>query len=103
MDERQQNTLVIPELVADWVNVLAFVSTVERLIYDPPHERPPSIYDHISCNGWLTHCVSTLVNDHPANATSDRVVWIVTPDERLRNECPIEGSTFYITTIGGST
>ena len=27
-------------------------STVEPLIYDPPHERPPAIYDHISCNGW---------------------------------------------------
>ena len=26
--------------------------TVEPLIYDPPHERPPAIYDHISCNGW---------------------------------------------------
>ena len=27
-------------------------STVEPLIYDPPHERPPAIYDHISYNGW---------------------------------------------------
>ena len=26
--------------------------TVEPLIYDPPRERPPTIYDHISCNGW---------------------------------------------------
>ena len=26
--------------------------TVEPLIYDPPHERPPAIYDHISRNGW---------------------------------------------------
>ena len=24
-------------------------STVEPLIYDPPQERPPAIYDHISC------------------------------------------------------
>ena len=50
--------------------------TVEPLIYDPPHERPPAIYDHISCNGYGKHTVyvSTLVNDHPANATSDRVV-----------------------------
>ena len=35
-------------------NCYAFLrsSTVETLIYDPPHERPPAIYDHISCNGW---------------------------------------------------
>ena len=26
--------------------------TVGPLVYDPPHERPPAIYDHISCNGW---------------------------------------------------
>ena len=34
-------------------NPIYFISTVEPLIYDlPPHERPPAIYDHISCNGW---------------------------------------------------
>ena len=27
-------------------------STVEPLFYDPPRERPPAVYDRISCNGW---------------------------------------------------
>ena len=34
------------------VKSFEYVGTVEPLIYDPPHERPPAIYDHISCSGW---------------------------------------------------
>ena len=78
--------------------------TVEPLSNDHPHQRPSLLYDHISCDGQCFLFVRSLTNDHPSNATNDRVRWNFLPrgttisriPERMCNEYPIEGSTFYI-------
>ena len=43
----------------------------------------PSLwYDHISCDGQCFLFVRSLTNDHPSNATNDRVRWDFLPRER---------------------
>ena len=59
-------------------------------------ERPPSSTTIPLIRPDFVWRTVFLTDDHPPNATSDRAVWIITPDERLWNECPIEDSTFYI-------
>ena len=52
-------------------------ATVESLLNDHPHQRPSLlyIYDHILCDGQCFLFVLSLINDHPSNATNDRVRW----------------------------
>ena len=83
--------------------VLYYRRTVEPLWNDHPHQRPSLLYDHISCDGQCFLFVRSLTNDHPSNATNDRVRWNFLPRGRpyrvfqnVCNEYPIEGSTFYI-------
>ena len=68
-----------------------FASTVEPLSNDHPHQRPSLLYDHISCDGQCFLFVRSLTNDHPSNATNDRVRWNVLPRGRpyrvFQNEC----------------
>ena len=56
-------------------NILPVRPTVEPLSNDHPHQRPSLLYDHISCDGQCFLFVRTLTNDHPSDATSDRVRW----------------------------
>ena len=53
--------------------------TVEPLSNDHPHQRPSLLYDHISCDGQCFLFVQSLTDDHPSNATSDRVRWNFLP------------------------
>ena len=66
-------------------------ATVEPLLNDHPHQRPPLLYDHISCDGQCFLFVRSLTNDHPSNATNDRVRWNFLPRGRpyrvFQNEC----------------
>ena len=66
-------------------------STVEPLSNDHPHQRPSLLYDHISCDGQCFLFVRFLTNDHPSNATNDRVRWNFLPRGRpyrvFQNEC----------------
>ena len=39
-----------------------------------PDERPPLFYDHISIDGCPLLYKRPLMNDHPLNATNDRVI-----------------------------
>ena len=57
-------------------------TTVEPLTNDHPHQRPSLLYDHISCDGQCFLSVRSLTNDHPSNATNDRVGWDFLPLER---------------------
>ena len=57
-------------------------STVEPLSNDHPHQRPSLLYDHILCDGHCFLFVRTLTNDHPSDATNDRVRWDFLPRER---------------------
>ena len=50
-------------------------STVEPLSNDHPHQPPSLLYDHISCDGQCFLFVRSLTNDHPSDATSERVRW----------------------------
>ena len=56
--------------------------TVEPLTNDHPHQRPSLLYDHISCDGQCFLFVRSLTNDHPSNATNDRVRWDFLSRER---------------------
>ncbi len=57
-------------------------STVEPLSNDHPHQRPSLLYDHISCDGQCFLSVRSLTDDHPSNATNDRVRWNFLPRGR---------------------
>ena len=65
--------------------------TVEPLSNDHPHQRPSLLYDHISCDGQCFLFVRSLTNDHPSNATSDRVRWNFLPRRQphrvFQNDC----------------
>ena len=50
--------------------------TVEPLWNDHPRQRPSLLYDHISCDGQFFLFVRLLTDDHPSDATNDRVRWI---------------------------
>ena len=56
--------------------------TVEPLSKDHPHQRPSLLYDHILCDGQCFLFVRSLTNDHPSDATNDRVRWDFLPRER---------------------
>ena len=56
--------------------------TVEPLSNDHPHQRPSLLYDHISCDGQCFLFVRSLTDDHPSDATNDRVRWDFLPRER---------------------
>ena len=67
---------------------LYVVCTIEPLSNDHPHQRPPLLYDHISCDGQCFLFVRSLANDRPSNATNDRVRWNCIPRGRpLRVLC----------------
>ena len=57
--------------------------TIEPLQKDYPRQRPSPLYDQIPCDGQCFLFVRS------PNATNDQAVWIIIPDERLWNECPI--------------
>ena len=62
--------------------------TVEPLSNDHPHQRPSLLDDHILCDGQCFLFVRSLTNDHPSDATNDRVRWYVIPRGRpLRVQC----------------
>ena len=66
-----------------WVRVRVTVRvTVEPLSNDHPHQRPSLLYDHILCDGQCFLFVRSLTNDHPSEATNDRVRWDFLPRER---------------------
>ena len=68
--------------------VLFLGSTVESLSNDHPHQRPSFLYDHISCDGLCSLFVRSLTDDHPSNATNNRVRWNFLPRVRpLRVQC----------------
>ena len=56
--------------------------TVEPLSNDHPHQRPSLLYDHILCDGHCFLFLRSLTNDHPSDATNDRVRWDFLPRER---------------------
>ena len=60
----------------------SYDSTVEPLSNDHPHQRPSLLYDHILCDGQCFLFVRSLTNDHPSDATNDRVRWDFLPRER---------------------
>ena len=43
------------------------------------NDHPSYKYDHISCDGQCFLCVRSLTDDHPSNATNDRVKWYFLP------------------------
>ena len=57
-------------------------ATVEPLSNDHPHQRPSLLYDHILFDGQCFLFVRSLTNDHPSDATNDRVRWDFLPRER---------------------
>ena len=57
-------------------------NTVEPLSNDHPHQRPSLLYDHILCDGHYFLFVRSLTNDHPSDATNDRIRWDCLPRER---------------------
>ena len=59
-----------------------FRITVEPLSNDHPHQRPSLLYDHILCDGHCFLFLRSLTNDHPSDATNDRVRWDCLPRER---------------------
>ena len=61
---------------------LVYACTVEPLSNDHPHQRPSLLYDHILCDGQCFLFVWSLTNDHPSDATNDRVRWDFLPRER---------------------
>ena len=68
-------------------------ATVEPLSNDHPHQRPSVLYDHILCNGECFLFVRSLTDDHPSDATNDRVRWDFLPHERPpRLQCNFQES-----------
>ena len=61
---------------------IIFTYTVEPLSNDHPHQRPSLLYDHILCDGQCFLFVRSLTNDHPSDATNDRVRWDFLPRKR---------------------
>ena len=62
--------------------------TVEPLSNDHPHQRPSLLYDHISYDGQCFLFVRSLTNDHPSNATNNRLKWNFLPRGRpLQVQC----------------
>ena len=61
---------------------IQFASTVEPMSNDHPHQRPSHLYDHILCDGQCFLFVRSLTDDHPSDATDDRVRWDFLPRER---------------------
>ena len=70
-------------------------STVELLSNVHPHQRPSLLYDHIQCDGQCFLFVRSLTDDHPSNATSDRVRWNFPsrgrPHRIFQNDCGMNG------------
>ena len=58
-------------------------STVEPLVNDHPHLRPPAFYDRFLIDGMSTLYKRPLTNDHPADVTNDHGNLNFTPDELL--------------------
>ena len=56
--------------------------TVEPLSNDHPHQRPSLLYDHILCDGQFCLFERSLTDDHPSDATNDRVRWDFLSRER---------------------
>ena len=70
----------------------SLASPVEPLLNcDHPHQRPSLLYDRISCDGQCFLFVRSLTDDHPSNATSDRVRLNFLPRGRphrvFQNDC----------------
>ena len=55
---------------------------------DHPDLRPPTFYDRFFTDGLSTLYKRPLINDHPANATSDHGNLTFTPDERPSDRGP---------------
>ena len=66
----------------DFFNIFLFSITVEPLSNEHPHKRPSLLNDHILCDGQCFLFVRSLTNDHPSDATNDRVRWDFLPRER---------------------
>ena len=58
------------------------LTTVEPMSNDHPHQWPSLLYDHILCDGQCFRFVRSLTNNHPSNATNDRIRWNVLPRGR---------------------
>ena len=56
--------------------------TVELLMKDHPHERPPAFYDHSFIDRMSALYKPSVTNDHPAYTTNDHGNLNFTPDER---------------------
>ena len=66
-----------------YLGLFYFWYTVEQpLSNDPPHQRPSHLYDHILRDGQCVLFVPSLTDDHPSDATNDRVRWDFLPRER---------------------
>ena len=61
---------------------------LNNLFYLLPDERPPAFYDHFFTDKLSTQYKRPLINDHPANATSDHGNFIFTPDVRPSDRWP---------------
>ena len=85
----------LPNSIKRKVRLFADDTTVEPVSNDHPHQRPSLLYDHISCDGQCFLFVRSLTDDHPSNATSDRVRWIVPsrgrPHRIFQNDCGMNG------------
>ena len=56
--------------------VFVYVTTVEPLTNDHPHQRPSLSYDHISCDGQGFLLVyESLTSDHPSYTTTPMWFW----------------------------
>ena len=49
-----------------------FITTVEPLSNDHPHQRPSLLYDHILCDGQCFLFARSLTDDNPSDATNDQ-------------------------------
>ena len=59
-----------------FIYVLLFITTVEPLTNDHPHQRPSLSYDHISCDGqWFLFVYESLTSDHPSYTTTQMWFW----------------------------
>ena len=79
--------------------------TVEPQANDHPHQRPSLLYDHISSDGQCFRFVRSLTDDHPSNATNDRVRWNFLPREpRVALQRPFPMVDYYnvavVSTVG---
>ena len=66
----------------------SFVYTVEPLMNDHPHLRPPAFYDRFFIDGMSTLYKRSLTNDHPADVTNDHGNLNFTPDKRPSDRWP---------------